>query len=134
MNKEERRQRWRQQQRILRRSQAEPKSQRIPIDGGTPCPKCHRPMQRYQHPDGWEPKHQQPYYFVFWDRCSLCGHMQHYEAAKRFLSTATTEAGIDRALDRQQLHMLAETGHAELPYQRPDPDPIVISRAVYVRR
>lgn len=108
-------------------------------------------MQRYQHPPAWKPKPGQPYHFAYWDRCKPCGHMQMYEAAKVYASPAEEarfeqyrsqrparerypDEPVEQALDRQQLDMLAETGRAEVPYKRPSPDPIVISRSVYVRR
>lgn len=81
------------------------------IEGGAPCPKCHRPMQRYQHPANWQPKPRQPYYFTYWDRCRPCRHWQMYEAAKVYTSDA-----IERALDQRQLDMLDETGRADLPW------------------
>lgn len=49
---------------------------------GYACPKCNKPMQRREHPAGWKPQAAQPYYFLFWDTCKACRHIQHYEAAK----------------------------------------------------
>lgn len=57
-----------------------PKS--LAIGEGGPCPKCSKTMQRFTHPKGWKPKADQPYYFAYWDRCSPCMHLQHYDAAK----------------------------------------------------
>jgi len=53
-----------------------------PITGGLACRKCFKPMQRYEHTPAWKPKPGQPYYFIYWDRCRHCYHLQHYEAAK----------------------------------------------------
>ena len=58
------------------------KKQRRGIEGGNKCPKCDRPMQRYEHNQNWAPKARQPYYFSYWDSCEKCRHVQHYEAAK----------------------------------------------------
>ena len=44
-------------------------SKRVPIDGGLPCPKCGKPMQRYRHADDWEPSDMQAEYYKFWDIC-----------------------------------------------------------------
>jgi hypothetical protein len=54
-------------------------------DDGKPCPKCRRPMERRSHPQGWEPKPGQPFYFAAWDYCRPCRHVQHYEAMKRYV-------------------------------------------------
>lgn len=56
------------------------------IGKGNPCPKCAHDMLRWGHPLGWAPKRGQPYYFSYWDRCSRCRHMQHYEVAKVHLT------------------------------------------------
>ncbi len=58
------------------------KQKRVKIEGGCLCPKCCRPMQRFKHVDGWEPKTGQWYYFAWWDKCRPCRHLQHYEEAK----------------------------------------------------
>lgn len=54
----------------------------LPIDGGKPCPKCNRLMQRYKHIPEWKPA---PgiIFFIWWDRCLPCGHIQNYAGAKR---------------------------------------------------
>jgi hypothetical protein len=52
---------------------------------GKPCPKCRRPMERRSHPQGWEPKPGQPFYFAAWGYCRPCRHVQHYEAMKRYV-------------------------------------------------
>lgn len=55
---------------------------------GKPCPKCEKPMQRCGHKDAWKPRPDQPYYFAYWDHCRRCRHIQHYEAAKRYLGSS----------------------------------------------
>lgn len=42
-------------------------------------------MKRYEHGPLWKPKEGQPYYFRYWDKCSRCLHLQHYEVAKVLL-------------------------------------------------
>jgi hypothetical protein len=56
----------------------------VRIGEGSPCAKWARPMDRYGHGAGWKPRPAQPYWFTYWDRCPHCGHIQHYEEAKRF--------------------------------------------------
>lgn len=56
---------------------------------GSECPKCRELMDRCSHKPEWKPKENQPYYFGFWDRCTPCRHVQHYEAAKVFRIVAS---------------------------------------------
>jgi len=56
----------------------------VRIGEGSPCAKWARPLDRYGHGAGWKPRPAQPYWFTYWDRCPHCGHIQHYEEAKRF--------------------------------------------------
>ena len=56
------------------------------IGTGRHCPKCHKLMGRFEHPDHWKPRPTQPYYFTYWDKCTKCRHIQHYEDAKCYLS------------------------------------------------
>lgn len=49
---------------------------------GMTCPKCGRIMGRFVHPVGWAPPPGRGY-FIYWDRCIPCGHIQHYGEAKR---------------------------------------------------
>jgi DNA repair protein RadD len=60
------------------------------VGGNSPmrcsCPKCGRPMTRKTHPPGWRPKPTKAYYFEYWDTCKKCQHVQHYEAAKRYVA------------------------------------------------
>lgn len=53
----------------------------ICVGDGEKCQRCKRHMKRYRHGQNWKPKHSQPYYFDYWDKCQ-CGMLQHYEAAK----------------------------------------------------
>lgn len=53
----------------------------VKILGGNDCPKCNRPMQRYEHGPLWKPQPGRNS-FEFWDRCEPCGHLQHYPQAK----------------------------------------------------
>jgi hypothetical protein len=57
------------------------KSKAIVSGIGLPCPKCHKPMQRKRHPEGWKPKDK--WYFEQWDVCTPCGHVQHYNEFRR---------------------------------------------------
>lgn len=52
---------------------------------GKNCPKCRKLMVRCEHKPGWKPKPNQPYYFLYWDYCKKCRHLQHYEAAKVYV-------------------------------------------------
>lgn len=83
---------------------AKSNSKRVAISGGKNCPKCHRPMQRFEHPSTFKPKRGQPYFFVFWDVCRTCRHIQHYEEAKTFIGPATNE------LNRMDLEFSAIVG------------------------
>lgn len=53
------------------------KSDRMKIAGGRECPKCRRPMQRYQHTAAFKPKAGRGHYRL-WDYCRPCNHMQYY--------------------------------------------------------
>lgn len=57
------------------------KAKAVKILGGLGCKKCGKTMQRFEHPNGWRPRKEQPYYFRYWDNCR-CGVIQHYESAK----------------------------------------------------
>ncbi len=57
---------------------------RVKVFGGGVCPKCRVPMQRYEHAPGWRSRSQHSY-FRWWDKCSRCRHLQHYEAARVFI-------------------------------------------------
>lgn len=79
-------------------------SQRAVVAGkGAPCPSCNKLMARRQHPETWKPKANQPYYFEYWDVCQPCRHIQHYEAAKRWLKEepALKAETADEAMDRE---------------------------------
>jgi hypothetical protein len=54
----------------------------IIIGDGFECPKCNKAMQRREHKEMTPKILSQPYYFAFWDCCTPCRHMQHYEEAK----------------------------------------------------
>lgn len=54
----------------------------IKVSGGLNCKKCNKKMQRYNHPEGWEPKPDQDYWFTYYDKCNHCGMWQMYEEAK----------------------------------------------------
>ena len=56
------------------------------IGSGEDCPKCGNKMGRFEHGKTWQPRANQPYYFKYWDRCVPCGHIQHYECAKTFVT------------------------------------------------
>lgn len=47
---------------------------------GRECPKCRKPMQRRTHSETPIGK---TYYFLQWDYCKPCGHVQHYDEFKR---------------------------------------------------
>lgn len=87
--------------------------QRAVVAGtGGPCPHCGKVMARRQHPDTWKPKSNQPYYFEYWDVCQPCRHIQHYEAAKRWLveEPAGVEAkSASAALDREYRDIMGTT-------------------------
>ena len=61
---------------------------------GQNCPKCSAPMDRRRHTASWRPKAGQPFYYEFWDYCSGCGHLQHYDQAKVWIDLPT-----DRRVD-----------------------------------
>jgi hypothetical protein len=46
----------------------EPVVTRIPAGQGDPCPRCAKSMQRWQHPDDWEPPSGKGFYMA-WDEC-----------------------------------------------------------------
>jgi hypothetical protein len=60
-----------------KRHKHQPKS--IACGYGAPCPKCRTAMQRFKHPDHWQPYPGQPFHYQCWDICSRCHHIQHYE-------------------------------------------------------
>jgi hypothetical protein len=62
----------------------------IPIDGGKPCPKCARPMQRFRHSVAWRPLPGRGLY-TQWDRCIPCGHFQNYW--QFYMAAAHAETG-----------------------------------------
>jgi hypothetical protein len=61
------------------------KSKRVLMGHGQPCPKCTSLMSRYEHSQEWLPRKRQPYYYLFWDYCKECRHVQHYETAKQIV-------------------------------------------------
>ncbi len=58
------------------------KQKSVWVGKGKACPKCRKHMERFKHPPEWEPRSDQPYWFSYWDICTSCRHIQHYEAAK----------------------------------------------------
>ncbi len=46
------------------------------------CPKCHQKMERRKHKEILPFMLLQPYYYLEWDYCRPCGHIQHYENYK----------------------------------------------------
>ena len=62
---------------------------------GNSCPKCGEPMQRCMHKEQWQPRPNQAYWFIYWDKCRPCGHIQLYEVAKQY---RTEEAANGRLL------------------------------------
>ena len=62
------------------------KRSRQRIEGGASCPKCRIGMQRFKHPDNWQPPQHRKVFFRYWDQCPRCKHLQHYEEAKVFTS------------------------------------------------
>lgn len=72
----------------------------VEIEGGKPCPKCGKDMQRVEHGDGWKPKMGQPYCFRYWDKCASCRHIQHYEAAKVPLIEEDVDAPRDELTEQ----------------------------------
>lgn len=73
------------------------------ISKGAPCPKCSRPMDRFSHPSHWQPRPKQPFYFSYWDKCTRCRHMQMYEKAKVYVSSADGDAASRMAAIKGQL-------------------------------
>lgn len=55
--------------------------QRTYMRQGNECPKCQRTMRRWRHADEWRPEAGRRWYW-FWDTCSRCKHVQHYDEAK----------------------------------------------------
>ena len=53
------------------------------------CPKDGYAYKRRWHPPEWRPKPNQRVYFLWWDLCPTCGHVQHYERAKRRVPRST---------------------------------------------
>lgn len=39
-------------------------------------------MQRFEHAPSFQPRAGRCW-FAYWDHCKPCGHIQHYEAARR---------------------------------------------------
>lgn len=52
----------------------------VEIPGGLACPKCEKPMQRFEHSKDWRPQPGRGHY-RFWDRCNSCAHFQNYPEA-----------------------------------------------------
>lgn len=48
----------------------------IVVGIGNDCPKCLKPMERRAHKN---PPKYKSYYFVRWDVCPDCRHIQHYD-------------------------------------------------------
>ena len=84
----------------------------IRFSSGECCPKCGRVMDRYRHPNNWEPKDHQILWYAYWDMCKPCKHLQHYERAKRFrhVHEAPPRRPVQEELDLQALHDLRERG------------------------
>ena len=78
----------------------------VTVGTGADCPRCGRPMERRGHADGFIPPPQLKYYFAYWDWCSDCRHVQHYEEAKQYrdapkkekIGPASREDGLTTAL------------------------------------
>jgi hypothetical protein len=60
----------------------------IRAGAGGMCPKCKLVMQRFEHPEAWRPKANQPYFFKYWDICKGCRRIQMYEIAKVYCDEA----------------------------------------------
>lgn len=59
---------------------------------GETCPKCKKKMLRYEHAGTWKPGDTgKAVYYLWWDRCEPCRHVQHYEEAKRFIRNKLQE-------------------------------------------
>lgn len=52
----------------------------IVVGLGDDCPKCNEPMERRKHPNHWTNK--KSFYYIQWDYCNKCKHVQHYEDFK----------------------------------------------------
>jgi hypothetical protein len=76
---------------------------------GRSCPKCARPVDRCGHGAGWKPRATQPYWFAFWDRCTPCGHFQHYEEAKRYPGGAEDTSRPSRRPAKRQSRLSGKT-------------------------
>jgi hypothetical protein len=59
----------------------------IHVGDGKICRHCHTQMRRFEHPQEWQPKPRQRYFFLWWDICPVadggCGRIFQYEEAKR---------------------------------------------------
>jgi hypothetical protein len=53
---------------------------KVAIQGGLPCRRCGRTMQRFEHSKAWKAKEGE--FFAYWDICRSCGRIQHYEEAR----------------------------------------------------
>jgi hypothetical protein len=62
---------------------AKPATDRVAVAGGTPCPRCTAPMQRYRRPDGYKPNEAPFAPVTLWDRCAGCNFIQRLEEAAR---------------------------------------------------
>jgi hypothetical protein len=71
------------------------------VTDGAKCPKCPRMMERRQHLEKWKPKPHQPFYFSYWDVCTPCRHIQHYEAAKIWVGVVEPEPIPGAELDAE---------------------------------
>lgn len=49
------------------------------IGQGNDCPKCHQPMERRAHD---LPPKDKTWFYIKWDVCRKCRHIQHYEEFK----------------------------------------------------
>ena len=49
---------------------------------GEVCPKCKRTMERRNHTGNETAIFRKPFYYEFWDYCSPCRHVQHYDKFK----------------------------------------------------
>lgn len=67
----------------------------IVIGNGNDCPKCRNPMERRSHREIPQTK---TYYFIEWDFCRPCGHLQHYDEFKSI-------PALEEELEQQDLFM-----------------------------
>lgn len=89
------------------------RSRSIIVGKGQACPKCGQPMQRLAHPPDWRPKPDAPYHFAYWDRCSPCMRLQHYEDAKVLRRTGPAKPA-PAAPPGKKPEVPADTAHVEV--------------------